>query len=360
MAERVLKVLVVDDSAVVRQAMTTLLARSPQIRTQTAADPIFAMHKMERCRPDVIVLDVEMPRMDGLTFLKHLMATDPIPVVVCSGFGGASARASLSALSAGAVDVITKPVLGVRDFLASSADEILDTVRAASRARVRRLGKSPAAERFRATVRAAPERPRSTAHRHVVAIGASTGGTQAIRAILEAMPNGCEGIVVVQHMPEHFTAAFAEQLDRTCRIEIREARHGDVVRPGLALIAPGDHHLSLRRTPTDEIAVVVNRGEKVERHRPSVNVLFRSVAAVAGRNAVGVLLTGMGSDGADGLLEMRRAGAATLAQDEASSVVFGMPKEAIDLDAVDEVVPLGSMAQAILRHCGSLPDRQEG
>jgi two-component system chemotaxis response regulator CheB len=337
---RTLSVLVVDDSAVVRQAATAILSQDPGIVVTVAADPYIALDKMGRSRPDVILLDLEMPRMDGLTFLRKIMADDPIPVVVCSGLAARGTETALRALEEGAVEVIAKPQLGVRDFLHESAEALIDTLRAAAEARVRR----------RAPV-TAPVLPRRAAVAHppadiVVAMGASTGGTEALRVVLEALPETAPGILIVQHMPERFTAAFAERLNRSCRVEVKEAAAGDRVLRGRALIAPGNRHLMLRRQGPD-YTVDVSDGPAVNRHRPSVDVLFRSVAQAAGCHAVGVLLTGMGDDGAAGLLEMRNAGAHTIAQDERSCVVFGMPKEAIARGAAAAIVPLSGIAAAM-------------
>ncbi len=348
---RPLHVLVVDDSAVVRQAMTALLSRGPGMSVTVAADPLIAMDKMARARPDVILLDLEMPRMDGLTFLRKLMAEDPIPVVVCSGLTGEGTEAAIRAMEEGAVEIVTKPKLGVREFLHDSAVMLVDAVRGAARARVRRRAPVlPAAEQ-RLTADAVLPRVRQPSLRitsdKVVAVGASTGGTDALRELLEAMPPDAPGLVVVQHMPEHFTRAFADRINRLCRIEVKEAASGDRVLEGRALIAPGNRHATLVRSG-GHYAVEVIDGPLVSRHRPSVDVLFRSAARAAGPNAVGVIMTGMGDDGAEGLLEMKQAGAATIAQNEATCVVFGMPKEAIDRGAVDEVVPLPQIPQRLL------------
>src|SRR5581483_2821308 len=341
-----LHVLVVDDSAVVRQVTTALLSAQPGMTVSSAADPFIAMGKMKQARPDVILLDLEMPRMDGLTFLRKIMSEDPVPVVVCSRLAGEGTDAAMRALEEGAVDIVTKPRLGVRGFLEESATMLIDTLRAASEAR-------PPVRKVRVHQPIAPE---VAPARHlltfttskVVAIGASTGGTEALRAILEAMPPDCPGIVIVQHMPEHFTAAFARRLNELCRIEVKEAADGDRMTEGRALIAPGNHHLRLHRSGAHYVARV-SQGAVVSRHRPSVDVLFRSVAWAAGPNAVGVILTGMGDDGAARMLEMREEGAATIAQDEKTSVVFGMPKEAILRGAAAEVVPLPLIPSIILK-----------
>jgi two-component system, chemotaxis family, protein-glutamate methylesterase/glutaminase len=352
---RDIHVLVVDDSAVVRQMLAAILVREPGVRVSVAADPLIALEKMRSARPDVIVLDLEMPQMDGLTFLQRVMATDPIPVVVCSGLAARGTEAALRAVECGAVAVIEKPRLGVKDFLHDSAIMLRDTVVAAAGARLRRRAPAlvTAAPRPRARGRRVDRPVLRTTTDKVIALGASTGGTEALRLILEAMPADAPGLLVVQHMPEGFTRAFAERLDRTCQIQVKEAADGDRVLEGRALIAPGQRHLLLERSGAQYVVRVVD-GPLVSRHRPSVDVLLRSVAAAAGGNAVGALLTGMGDDGAAGLLEMKRQGAVTLAQDEASSVVFGMPRAAIERDAADHVLPLDHMAGALLRHAAEL------
>lgn len=342
------RVLVVDDSAVVRQALSQILGRSG-MAVSTASDPLIAMDKMRGERPDVLVLDLEMPRMDGLTFLRRIMASDdPIPVVICSGLAGPGTEAALQALEEGAVEIIAKPSLGVKGFLQESAERLAEAVRGAARARVQR----PVSAEKKLTADAvlpAPRRPalRATSSK-VVAVGASTGGTEALRELLEAMPPDAPGLAIVQHMPEVFTAAFASRLSLTCKIEVKEAAADDRLASGRALIAPGNRHLAVRRSGAHYFVELLD-GPPVSRHRPSVDVLFRSVAQAAGPNAVGVILTGMGDDGAAGLLEMKQAGAHTMAQDEATSVVFGMPKEAIQRGAVDEVLPMPRIAGAILK-----------
>jgi two-component system chemotaxis response regulator CheB len=346
-----LRVLVVDDSAVVRQALGQILGRAGML-VAAASDPIFAMERMRRERPDVVVLDLEMPRMDGLTFLHKLMAEDPLPVVVCSGLAAAGSEVALHALEEGAVDVVVKPRLGVKGFLEEGATRIVQVVRAAAAARVRRRAPLPPIPRARAGAPPPPPPPlatviRRTTHR-VVVVGASTGGTEALSQLLQAMPPDAPGVAIVQHMPEVFTAQFAKRLDQTCRLEVKEAEPGDRLVPGRALVAPGNRHLEVRRSGALYVVDVLD-GPPVSLHRPSVDVLFRSAARAAGQNAVGVLLTGMGDDGADGMVELRAAGARTIAQDEATSVVFGMPKEAIARGGVDEVLPLPEIARAVLR-----------
>jgi len=346
-----LNILVVDDSAVVREVMAAVLSQEPGFNVMVAGDPFIAMGKMKNLRPDVIILDLEMPRMDGLTFLRKIIREDPLPVIICSALTGPDTNIGLQALEEGAVDVVTKPRLGVREFLHESAIVLIDAVRAAARSTGRKsLRPTPSATSpFNLETRL--NEPSAVSLRitsdKVVAIGASTGGTEALRTVLESMPPDAPGLVVVQHMPEGFTAAFAQRLNQICRIEVKEAANGDRITSGRALIAPGNLHVTVRRNGAQYVAEVAD-GPLVSRHRPSVDVLFRSVAQSAGVNAVGVIMTGMGSDGADGLLEMKHAGAYTLAQDEASCVVFGMPKEAIERGAVDRVVNISGIATAII------------
>ena len=345
-----LKVLVVDDSATVRQVLAAVLPEKRGFRVAVAADPLIAMEKMKKSLPDVVLLDLEMPRMDGMTFLRKLMGENPLPVVICSGLTGPHTDAAIRALENGAVDIITKPSIGIRGFLEESAVLLEDTVRAAAAARVRksRRHQVSASSKPREGRASRPSLALSRQGEKIIALGASTGGTEALLHLFERMPQGCPGMVAVQHMPEGFTAAFARRLNDNCAIEVREAADGDPMVPGRAYIAPGNRHTYVRRMgPT--YFLEVRDGALVSRHRPSVNVLFRSVAQAAGPNAVGVLLTGMGDDGADGLLEMKRANAFTIAQDEASCVVFGMPREAILLGAAEEVLPLHRIPQAILR-----------
>lgn len=339
-------VFIVDDSAVVRQVLGQLLMSDPGIRVAGAApDPIFALQKMQRDWPDVIILDVEMPRMDGITFLRKLMKERPTPVVICSTLTEKGADTTLQALSAGAVDIITKPKLGLRDFLQAGGQHMVQVLKAAARAKL------AAVPRARPAASPEPRAPAPVAMARttdqVVALGTSTGGTQALEAVLTRLPADCPGIVVVQHMPEKFTAAFAHRLNQLCRCEVREAVDGDRVIPGLVLVAPGGRHMQLRRSGA-QYRVGVADGPPVNRHKPSVDVLFRSVANTAGRNALGIIMTGMGDDGAQGLLAMRQAGAHTIALDQESSVVFGMPREAIEIGAAAEVLPLSQMAEAIV------------
>ena len=348
-----LNVLVVDDSAIVRQVLASVLSEKRGFCVNVAADPFIAMDKMKKFRPDVILLDLEMPRMDGLTFLEKVMSQNPVPVVICSELTGPRTEAAIRALEIGAVDIITKPKVGIRGFLEESAVLLEDTVRAAATARVskfRRLRKDSSKYHFAEVVIPPAVLPASAQQREkIVAIGASTGGTEALLQVFEQMPEDCPGIVAVQHMPEGFTAAFAKRLNSICRIQIKEAADGDKVFPGHAYIAPGNLHTLVRRLGPSYF-LEVRDGSLVSRHRPSVNVLFRSVAQAAGASAVGVLMTGMGDDGADGLLEMKQAEALTIAQDEASCVVFGMPREAILRGAAQEVLSLSKIPAAILRN----------
>lgn len=336
-----ISVFIVDDSAVVRQVLTQVLGADPGIRIAgVAPDPIFALQKMQQDWPDVIVLDVEMPRMDGITFLRKLMHERPTPVVICSTLTEKGTDTTLQALAAGAVEIITKPKVGLKDFLQAGHQQMVQAVKGAARAKMRAVSSPQAAT----TIEHKPVLSQTTDQ--VVALGTSTGGTHALEAVLTRMPANCPGILVVQHMPEKFTAAFAQRLNQLCLCEVREAVDGDRVVPGLVLIAPGGRHMQLRRSGA-QYRVGVADGPPVNRHKPSVDVLFRSVAKVAGRNALGVIMTGMGDDGANGLLEMRQAGAHTIAQDRESSVVFGMPKEAIERGAAVEIMPLSAIAEGI-------------
>jgi len=347
-----IRVLIVDDSAVVRQTLTEVLQSDPDIEVMaTAGDPFVAAERISKEVPDVITLDIEMPRMDGLTFLKKLMAQHPIPVVICSSLADEGATSTFRALEYGAVDIITKPRLGTKQFLEDSRIAICQAVKGAARAKVRTLTPSHAVEpKLTADAILSPAtHAMAETTEKVVMIGASTGGTEALKSLLEALPADTPGIVIVQHMPELFTRAFANRLDGLCAITVKEAETNDSVIRGRALIAPGNHHLLLKRSGA-RYYVEVKDGPLVCRHRPSVDVLFRSAARYAGRNAVGVILTGMGDDGARGMLEMKQAGAITIAQDEATCIVFGMPKEAIKMGGVDKVMPLQNIAGSILTH----------
>lgn len=353
-----IRVLIVDDSASVRQTLTAVLSQDPDIEVMGAAsDPFMAAKRIQEDIPDVITLDVEMPRMDGITFLRKLMAQHPIPVVMCSSLTETGSETLLQALEAGAVDIILKPKIGAADHLAESGMRIREVVKSAAHARisgVRRPMRSGAAasgpaSKLTADAMLPPPTGRAMAKttEMVVCVGASTGGTEALREMLEALPANAPGMVIVQHMPEKFTAAFAKRLNGLCEVEVKEAEDGDPVLRGHVLIAPGDKHMLLERQGA-RYHVSVKTGPLVSRHRPSVDVLFRSAARAAGANAMGVIMTGMGDDGARGMEEMKRAGAFNIAQDEATSVVFGMPKEAIAHGGVDKVVPLEQIAREIL------------
>ncbi len=354
------KVMIVDDSALVRQVITQAISRDPSIEVvATAQDPIFALEKLKNQWPDVIVLDIEMPRMDGLTFLKKIMAEHPTPVIICSSLAEKGAQVTMEALAAGAVSIITKPKIDLKAFLQDSANDIVANIKAAARANMR------AVRQMASTPHPLVNRPKLSADvmlpsthtgarmygttDKLIAIGTSTGGTQALEAVLTKLPAVSTGIVIVQHMPERFTAMFAERLNNLCQIEVREGKDGDRVRAGLALIAPGGKHMLLKRSGA-QYYVEVRDGPLVNRHKPSVDVLFRSVALVAGKNALGIIMTGMGDDGARGLKEMRDTGAQTIAEDESSCVVFGMPKEAIKLGAAGKVLPLDTIPKEIIAY----------
>lgn len=334
-------VLIVDDSATVRLALKRAIESQPDLEViDTAMDPLFALSKMNRRWPEVVVLDLEMPRMDGLAFLRRLMAVRPTPVVVCSSLTSRGTETAMQALATGAVAVFSKEELKLDGPGNVAAAPLIHAVRAASQAR-------PLMVRAPVVARVAPEASAlKVTTEQLIAIGTSTGGTQALEYILPQLPRTAPGVLVVQHMPPVFTSAFAQRLDSLCEVEVLEAQGGERVLPGRVLIAPGGRHLQLRREGAYYVAQVLD-GPPVNRHCPSVDVLFRSVARVAGRNATGFILTGMGADGAQGLLEMRKAGAHTYAQDEASCVVFGMPKEAIALDAAERVIGLDAVVNAI-------------
>ncbi len=353
MSDKKIRVLIVDDSAVVRQALSEILSSDPGIEViATAADPFIAAERIRSEIPDVITLDVEMPRMDGITFLQKIMSQHPIPVVMCSSLTEERSETALKALEFGAVEIIQKPRLGVKQFLEDSKVLICDAVKAASLARVKpiRPGMRKVAPKLTADAVLAKTTSKAMIRttEKVVVVGASTGGTEALRVFLEAMPLDSPGIVIVQHMPENFTRSFAARLDTLCRISVKEAENNDTVIPGRALISPGNRHMLLKRSGA-RYFVELKDGPLVSRHRPSVDVLFRSAARYAGKNTIGVIMTGMGDDGAKGLLEMKEAGAATIAQDEATCVVFGMPKEAIKLGAVDKVLPLEDITPSVMR-----------
>jgi len=339
-------VLIVDDSAVVRQVLTGLLDGVSGIKViGAAADPIFAMKRMEIEWPDVIVLDIEMPRMDGITFLKQLMNDRPTPVVICSTLTERGEEVTMQAMSAGAVDIITKPKLNLRNFLQESKANIIDIIKAAAQSRPKII-KALSVEPHSFT--ASTLKPILQTTDRIIVIGTSTGGTQALEYLFIQLPPSAPAIVVVQHMPEHFTAAFAKRLDGICQVTVKEAAQNDLALPGRVLIAPGGKHMLLQRSGA-QYRVDVKDGPFISRHRPSVDVLFRSSAQSAGANAIGIILTGMGDDGALGMKEMHNAGALTIAQDEASCVVYGMPKEAIKLGGVDGILPLSAILQIIMQ-----------
>lgn len=351
-----IKVFIVDDSAVVRQVLTALLDGLPGIQViGSAPDPIFALKRMETAWPDVIVLDIEMPRMDGITFLKKLMRERPTPVVICSTLTAKGAEVTMQAMSAGAVDIITKPTLNLKGFLQDSKTLLADAIKAASHARVKKIS-SVSSQQMESTPKLTADAvimptglaPMSETTDRVIAIGTSTGGTQALEYVLTRLPRTVPGIVIVQHMPEAFTAAFAKRLDSLSQISVKEAEQNDRVIPGLALIAPGGKHMLLRRSGA-QYRVEIKDGPLVSRHRPSVDVLFRSTAQAAGKNAIGIIMTGMGDDGARGLKELHDTGALTVAQDEASCVVYGMPKEAVKIGATDAEFSLAAIPELIIR-----------
>ncbi|MDA8242262.1 MAG: chemotaxis response regulator protein-glutamate methylesterase [Nitrospiraceae bacterium] len=347
-----IRVLIVDDSAVVRQTLAEILTSDPGMEVMaTAPDPFIAAEKIRSEVPDVITLDVEMPKMDGITFLHKIMTQHPIPVVMCSSLTEEGSETALRALEYGAIEIIQKPRMGTKQFLEESRVRICDSVRAAAMSKAGRIVKKKPVEP-KLTADAVLAKPQSRAMiqttEKVVVVGASTGGTEALRVFLEMLPADAPGIVVVQHMPEHFTTAFSKRLDGLCRITVKEAENDDTVIRGRALIAPGNFHTLLKRSGA-RYYVEVKEGPLVCRHRPSVDVLFRSSARYAGKNAVGVIMTGMGDDGARGLLEMKEAGAYNFAQDEESCVVFGMPKEAIRYGGVDKVLPLDSIAREVIK-----------
>jgi len=346
-------VLIVDDSASVRQTLAGIIDADPELEViGTARDPVQAAEHIRKRAPDVITLDVEMPRMDGITFLRRLMAQRPIPVIVCSSLVGEGTQTLMDALEAGAVEIVRKPQLGTKTFLEESAIRIQDAIRGAAGARLacpRPAAKAAGVRQITAPSATAASAAMAKTTQTVVAIGASTGGTEALRLLIQDLPPYAPPLLVVQHMPEMFTRAFAERLDGLAQITVREAQDGDSVLRGQALIAPGNRHMALIRSGAN-YHVRVKDGPLVNRHRPSADVLFDSVAEVAGRNALGVILTGMGNDGARGLRRMRDAGAFTIGQDEATCVVYGMPKEAKKAGAVASEVPLTQIAELLVQH----------
>lgn len=353
-----IQVLVVDDSAVVRKVLTEIINSQPDMEVCAAAqDPLFAFKYMEKQWPDVITLDVEMPRMDGITFLKKVMKERPTPVVMCSTLTEKGAETTMQAMSAGAIEIVTKPKLGVKGFLNESAKQIVQAIKAASKAKFRRKSQAasnslPIAEvRAKLTADAMLKAPVDSAMlrttERIIAIGTSTGGTTALEKVLTQMPRVSPGIVIVQHMPGSFTAAFAKRLNSVCEITVKEAVDGETVLAGYAYIAQGDKHLMIKRSGA-LYKISVKDGPLVSRHKPSVDVLFRSVSQSAGKNAMGIIMTGMGDDGASGLLEMKQTGSPTLGENEASCVVYGMPKEALKKGAVDREMPLNLFPKAML------------
>jgi len=348
-----IRVLTVDDSALMRQVLAQLLSKDGGIEVVgSAPDPFIAREKIKALNPDVITLDVEMPKMDGLTFLEKLMAGHPMPVVMVSSLTEAGCQTTLRALELGAVDFITKPKIDLREGMEEVAQDLIAKIKAAAMAKVgvRRAGShgsgaSTLASRLLPLASSAMIKTTDT----IIAIGASTGGTEALRAVLEVLPPNTPPIIVTQHMPERFTKTFADRLNQLCRISVKEAEDGDSVLPGHALIAPGNYHMTLVRSGA-RYSVRLNQDPPVNRHRPSVDVMFDSVARYAGANTIGVILTGMGGDGAKGMLAMKQSGAYTIAQDEASCVVFGMPKEAIKMGGVDKILPLDDIPAAMLAH----------
>jgi len=347
-----IRVIIVDDSALMRQVLTQLLSKDRDIEVVgSAPDPYIAREKIKALNPDVITLDVEMPKMDGLTFLEKLMRGRPMPVVMVSSLTEAGCQTTLRALELGAVDFITKPKIDLREGMEDLADDLISKVKAAASANVRGTAATangtPQAACQKTVAHLASAMIKTTDT--IIAIGSSTGGTEAVKDVLEVLPPNTPPILITQHMPERFTKTWADRMNQLCRISVKEAEDGDSVLPGHALVAPGSYHMTLVRNGA-RYSVRINQDPPVNRHRPSVDVLFDSVAHYAGANAVGVILTGMGGDGAKGMLAMKQAGAYTIAQDEASCVVFGMPKEAIKLGGVDKVLPLNDIAGSVLTH----------
>ena len=347
------KVLIVDDSALVRQTLVSIFAENKEIEVVgTAADPYLAAQKLSKLVPDVITLDIEMPKMDGLTFLKKIMTQHPIPVVIISSLTAKGTEMAMKALEYGAVEILTKPQLHLKTFFEEYKLRLFDIIKAASVSRVKRraaVTQVPAKVSVSEVIARKQNRSLLKTTEKVVAIGASTGGTEAIRDLLQALPGDSPGIVIVQHMPEQFTKSFALRLDSYCEVTVKEASHGDNIIRGRVLIAPGNKHMVVKRNGARYYVELLD-SPLVNRHRPSVDVLFRSVANYAGKNSIGVILTGMGGDGAQGLLDMKEAGALTIAQDERSSVVFGMPKKAIELKAVNKILSLEFITPCILRN----------
>ena len=346
-----IKVYVVDDSAVVRQTLLYMLQGDPDIELLgSAPNPLIAGPVLKRTRPDVLLLDIEMPGMDGLTFLRQIMAEDPIPTVICSTLSTEGSQMAFDALAAGAVAVVAKPRVGLKQFLEDSRRELIATLKTAARARPR--AGAPSARPAPGVARPAAPRPSGALHalatNKPIVIGSSTGGTQALESVLLELPADAPGIAIVQHMPEKFTAMYAQRLDGICAMTVREAKDGDRLQRGVVLIAPGGRHMQLKKTGGQYFVAVVD-GPPVNRHKPSVDVLFKSAAECTGRDALAIILTGMGDDGARGMKLLHDGGARTIAQDEASCVVFGMPKEAIKLGAVDDILPLDRVGRAMMQ-----------
>ncbi len=357
MSTNKIRVICVDDSALIRSLMTEIINSQPDMEVvATASDPLIARDQVKRHNPDVMTLDVEMPRMDGLEFLEKLMRLRPMPVVMVSSLTERGSEAALRALELGAIDFVTKPRLGIRDGLLAYTDLIAGKIRIAAAAQLLPAKRAAVSGKPAAVVETALLNNSRLSTEKLLVIGASTGGTEAIREVLQSLPPDSPGIMIAQHMPAGFTRSFAQRLNGLCRIAVSEAVNGERILPGHAYIAPGEFHLSLVRSGANFVAQV-DQDEPVNRHRPSIDVLFDSVARHAGRNAVGVLLTGMGRDGAEGLLRMRAAGAHTLAQDEASCVVFGMPREAIAIGAASAVAPLKEISQRVMAHLSSLAEQ---
>jgi len=350
-----IKVVVIDDSALIRSLLKEIINQQPDMEVVGAApDPLVAREMIRATNPDVVTLDVEMPKMDGLDFLERLMRLRPMPVLMISTLTEKGSEVTLRALELGAVDFIAKPKIDIQHGMQRYAEEIAGKIRIAAKARVRGASRTPVTAPSKSADAVLPAlRNKVTSTEKILVIGASTGGTEAIKDVLVHMPPDCPGIVIAQHMPEGFTRSFAARLDGLCQISVKEAEHGDRILPGHAYLAPGHSHLLLQRSGANYVCEL-SQAEPVNRHRPSVDVLFRSAANSAGKNAIGIILTGMGKDGAAGMKEMHEAGAHTFAQDEASCVVFGMPKEAIAHGGVDEIVPLPDMARRVLEYLGSL------
>ncbi len=348
-----IKVLIIDDSALIRSVLTEIINKEADMEVVgTAPDPLVAREKIKALNPDVLTLDVEMPKMDGLVFLERLMRLRPMPVVMVSSLTEKSSAITLQALELGAFDFVTKPKLDIRNGLAEYAEDLTDKIRGAAETRLlrpmtRKAGTNPVQPKNSADVVLASEHRTFSTTEKIILVGASTGGTEALKTLLVDLPADSPGVLITQHMPEAFTKTFAKRLDGLCRIAVKEAEHGERILPGHGYLAPGNRHLLIKRSGANYMTELSD-GPPVNRHRPSVNVLFRSAANCAGKNSIGIIMTGMGDDGATGMLEMHQAGAYTLAQDEQSCVVFGMPKEAIALGGVDEIIALDELSKRLL------------